>query len=72
MVNVPINIKVVIGSKSFLIKDLLKIKKGSIITLENKIGDSVNLYANNVLIAKGELIVCDEYLGLTITKIIKH
>ena len=52
-------------------KQLLKLGRGAVIELDKKVGDSIDIYVNDRLVAKGELIVVDEKLGITMTEIIK-
>jgi flagellar motor switch protein FliN/FliY len=68
---VPVEISVVLGQTSIAISDLLKMGKGAVIELNRKIGEPVDLYVNNRLVAKGEVVVVDEQIGITMTEIIK-
>ncbi|WP_343128663.1 flagellar motor switch protein FliN [Buchnera aphidicola (Kurisakia onigurumii)] len=66
---VPVNIVVELGKKKIKIKDLLKLKTGSILTLNKVVGEELNILINNHLIAKGEIVVTEEQYGIRITHI---
>ncbi|WP_343155189.1 flagellar motor switch protein FliN [Buchnera aphidicola (Kurisakia onigurumii)] len=66
---VPVNIVVELGKKKIKIKDLLKLKTGSILTLNKVVGEELNILINNHVIAKGEIVVTEEQYGIRITHI---
>jgi flagellar motor switch protein FliN/FliY len=68
--DVPLEITVVLGRTRMKIKDVLKLGKGSVITLDRQVGERVDLMANNKLIAKGEVVVIGENFGFRITEIL--
>jgi flagellar motor switch protein FliN/FliY len=67
-----INLKVTVelGRTSVLIKDLLMLGQGSILELDKSAGDSLDIYVNSKMIAKGEVVVVNEKFGIRITDII--
>lgn len=69
--DVPVQISAVIGKTSLSVSQLLKLTNGSILELDRKVGEAIDIYVNNRLVARGEVVVVDERLGVTMTEIIK-
>jgi flagellar motor switch protein FliN/FliY len=69
--DVPVQISAVIGKTSLSVQELLKLNQGSILELDRKVGEAIDIYVNNRLVARGEVVVVDERLGVTMTEIIK-
>lgn len=70
LAQVPVQIVVGLGETSLPIQDLLNLKKASVIPLNKKVGDPVDIYANNRLIAHGELTLTDEHFGVILTEVL--
>ncbi|WHA05291.1 flagellar motor switch protein FliN [Candidatus Bandiella numerosa] len=70
--DVPMKLKVVLGQAEFKVSDLLKLNKGDKIELDKKPGDPVDLFVNDKLVAKGEIVLIDDKVGLTLTEIIAN
>ena len=51
---------------------MLKLNKGGIIELDSKVGEAIDIYVNNNLVARGEVVVVDDKLGITMTEIVKN
>lgn len=69
--DVPVNIQAVLGRSSMEVASLLRLTRGSVIELDRKVGEAIDIYVNNRLVARGEVVVVDERLGVTMTEIIK-
>jgi len=69
--DIPVQISVVLGKTSMPVSQLLKLGRGAVIELERKVGESIDIYVNNRLIAKGEVVVVEDRIGVTMTEIIK-
>ena len=69
--DVPVNISAVLGKAHMSVAQLLKLNAGSILELDRKVGEAIDIYVNNRLVARGEVVVVDERLGVTMTEIIK-
>jgi flagellar motor switch protein FliN/FliY len=69
--DVPVNIQAVLGRAHVEVSTLLRLAKGSVIELDRKVGEAIDIYVNNRLVARGEVVVVDERLGVTMTEIIK-
>jgi flagellar motor switch protein FliN/FliY len=68
---VPVNISAVLGRASLSVAQLLQLTQGSVLELDRKVGEAIDIYVNNRLVARGEVVVVDERLGVTMTEIIK-
>ena len=53
------------------VHQLLKLGRGAVVELDRKIGEPIDIYVNNRLVARGEVVVIDDRLGITMTEIIK-
>ena len=69
--DVPVNIQAVLGRANMEVASLLRLSRGSVIELDRKVGEAIEIYVNNRLVARGEVVVVDERLGVTMTEIIK-
>lgn len=70
--NVPVKISAVLGKTKIDIAQLRNLEAGSIIDLDRKVGEPIDLYVNERLIARGELVMVDGVLGVTMTEIVKE
>ena len=69
--DVPVHISAVLGRASLSVAQLLQLGEGSVLELDRKVGEAIDIYVNNRLVARGEVVVVDERLGVTMTEIIK-
>jgi flagellar motor switch protein FliN/FliY len=69
--DVPVNISAVLGRASMSVAQLLQLGQGSVLELDRKVGEAIDIYVNNRLVARGEVVIVDERLGVTMTEIIK-
>ena len=69
--DVPVSISAVLGRSSMSVAQLLQLSQGSILELDRKVGEAIDIYVNNRLVARGEVVIVDERLGVTMTEIIK-
>jgi flagellar motor switch protein FliN len=69
--DVPVNISAVLGRAHLSVAQLLQLGQGSILELDRKVGEAIDIYVNNRLVARGEVVVVDDRLGVTMTEIIK-
>jgi flagellar motor switch protein FliN/FliY len=69
--DVPVNISAVLGKAHMSVSQLLKLGQGSVLELDRRVGEAIDIYVNNRLVARGEVVVVDERLGVTMTEIIK-
>lgn len=69
--DVPVHVSAVLGKTSMPISQLIRLGRGAILELDRKVGESIDIVVNNRLIAKGEIVIVDERIGVTMTEIIK-
>ncbi len=69
--DVPVTVKAVLGTTVMHINQLLKLGRGAVVELERKVGDTVDIYVNDRLVARGEVVIVEDKLGVTMTEIVK-
>ena len=69
--DVPVKVSAVLGITSLTVNQLLKLGSGSVVELDRKVGEAIDIYVNNRLVARGEVVLLEEKLGITMTEIIK-
>jgi len=69
--DVPVHVSAVLGKTHMEVSQLLKLGRGAVVELDRKVGEAIDIYVNNRLVARGEVVVVDERLGVTMTEIIK-
>ena len=69
--DVPVTVQAILGKSAMEVSELLKLGKGTVVQLDRKVGEAIDIYVNNRLVARGEVVVVDERLGVTMTEIIK-
>ncbi len=68
---IEVDVVVVLGTAMMPINQVLKLGRGAVVQLERLVEEDVDLYANNILIAKGEVVVNDDRLGVSLTRVMK-
>lgn len=69
--DVPVTVSAVLGKSAMEVSELLKLGKGTIVELDRKVGEAIDIYVNNRLVARGEVVLVEDRLGVTMTEIIK-
>ena len=69
--DVPVHISAVLGRANLSVAQLLQLAQGSVLELDRKVGEAIDIYVNNRLVARGEVVIVDDRLGVTMTEIIK-
>lgn len=69
--DIPVEITVVLGKSRININDLLNLDKGSVVELNRRVGESVDIYVNDRLVAKGEIVIVEDNIGITMTEVFK-
>lgn len=69
--DVPVQVSAVLGRSRMEVGDLLRLGPGAVIELDRKVGEAIDIYVNNRLVARGEVVLVEEKLGVTMTEIIK-
>lgn len=70
--DVPVSVQAVIGRTTIGVADLLNLGPGSVLELDRRVGEAIDIYVNSRLVARGEVVVVDDRLGVTMTEIIKN
>jgi flagellar motor switch protein FliN/FliY len=69
--DVPVTVSAVLGSSRIAVGDLLRITPGAVLELDRRVGEAIDIFVNERLVARGEVVVVEERLGVTMTEIIK-
>lgn len=70
--DVPVQISAVLGHTEIEVSDMLQLDTGAIIKLDRKIGEAIDIYVNDRLVARGEVVIVENRLGITMTEIFKQ
>jgi flagellar motor switch protein FliN/FliY len=69
--DVPVNVSAVLGKSTMQVSQLLKLGRGAVVELDRKVGEAIDIYVNDRLVARGEVVVVEDRLGVTMTEIVK-
>lgn len=69
--DVPVQVSAVLGRSTMPVSQLLKLGRGAVVELDRKVGEAIDIYVNNRLVARGEVVVVEDKLGITMTEIVK-
>jgi flagellar motor switch protein FliN/FliY len=69
--DIPVQVSAVLGTATMQVSQLLKLGRGAVVELDRKVGEAIDIYVNNRLVARGEVVVVDDRLGVTMTEIVK-
>jgi len=69
--DIPVQVSAVLGKANMQVSQLLKLGRGAVVELDRKVGEAIDVYVNNRLVARGEVVVVEDRLGVTMTEIIK-
>ena len=69
--DIPVQVSAVLGKTTMQVSQLLKLGRGAVVELDRKVGEAIDIYVNNRLVARGEVVVVEDRLGVTMTEIIK-
>ena len=70
--DIPVTVSAVLGKATMQVSQLLKLGRGAVVELDRKLGEAIDIYVNNRLVARGEVVMVDDNrLGITMTEIVK-
>ncbi len=69
--DIPVQVSAVLGRSTMQVSQLLKLGRGAVVELDRKVGEAIDIYVNNRLVARGEVVVVEDKLGVTMTEIVK-
>jgi flagellar motor switch protein FliN len=73
ILKIPVTVQVVLGSTSMPVASLMKLGRGAVISLDQRVGEPVNIVVNGRVVARGEVVVVDEdssRFGVSLTEIV--
>lgn len=70
--DVPVTVSAVLGRTRLEIASLVALGPGAILELDRRVGEPIDVFVNNRLVARGEVVLIDEKLGVTMTEIVKQ
>jgi flagellar motor switch protein FliN/FliY len=69
--DVPVQVSAVLGRSKMDVSELLKLGPGTVLELDRRVGEAIDIYVNNKLVARGEVVLVEDKLGVTMTEIIR-
>jgi len=60
ILSIPVTVQVVLGSTTLPVASLMKLARGAVISLDQRVGDPVDIVVNGKVVARGEIVVVDE------------
>lgn len=69
--DVPVKVSAILGRSRMDVAELLKLEQGSVVELDRKVGEAIDIYVNDRLVARGEVVLVEDRLGVTMTEIIQ-
>lgn len=69
--DVPVQVSAVLGRTRMGVGELLQMTPGHILELDRRVGEAIDIFVNDRLVARGEVVLVDDKLGVTMTEIIK-
>ncbi len=69
--DVAVNVSAVLGKATMEVSNLLKLGRGAVVELDRKVGEAIDIYVNDRLVARGEVVLVEDRLGITMTEIVK-
>jgi flagellar motor switch protein FliN/FliY len=69
--DIPVQVSAVLGKANMQVNQLLKLGRGAVVELDRKVGEAIDIYVNNRLVARGEVVLVEDKLGVTMTEVIK-
>ncbi|MGY3237947.1 flagellar motor switch protein FliN/FliY [Bradyrhizobium sp. USDA 4472] len=69
--DVPVQVSAVLGRSKMDVGELLKLGPGTVLELDRRVGEAIDIYVNNKLVARGEVVLVEDKLGVTMTEIIR-
>ncbi len=70
LLDIPLDVSVEVGRTKILVRDLLQLTEGYVIELDKLAGETLDVYVNDRLIARGEAVVVNDKFGLRLTDVV--
>jgi flagellar motor switch protein FliN/FliY len=68
--DVPVRVSAILGHSRIPVSELLRLDEGVVLQLDRKVGESIDILVNDRLVARGEVVMVEDRLGVTMTEII--
>jgi flagellar motor switch protein FliN/FliY len=72
VMDIMVGLSVELGRAQMKVRDIMALSSGTVLQLDKKVDEHVDLYVNGKLIGRGEVVVVDESLGIKITEVFKQ
>ena len=69
LLDVPVKLTVELGNCEMTMKDLLQLGFGAVVQLDKPASDPIDIFVNHKLVARGEIVVVEDNLGVKITEV---
>ncbi|MFK7793658.1 MAG: flagellar motor switch protein FliN [Devosiaceae bacterium] len=69
--DVPVRVSAILGRSAMQVSELLNIQPGTVVELDRRVGEAIDIFVNDRLVARGEVVLVEDKLGVTMTEIIK-
>ncbi|MEM6712706.1 MAG: flagellar motor switch protein FliN [Pseudomonadota bacterium] len=69
--DVPVRVSAILGRSNMQVADLLGLGPGTVVELDRRVGEAIDIFVNDRLVARGEVVLVEDKLGVTMTEIIK-
>jgi flagellar motor switch protein FliN/FliY len=69
--DVPVQVSAVLGRSQMDVGELLRLGPGTVLELDRRVGEAIDIYVNDRLVARGEVVLVEDKLGVTMTEIIQ-
>jgi flagellar motor switch protein FliN/FliY len=71
VLDVPVRVSAILGRTRVEVGQLMQMRPGLVLELDRKVGEAIDIYVNDRLVARGEVVLVEDKLGVTMTEIIK-
>ncbi|QJU60489.1 flagellar motor switch protein FliN [Sphingomonas sp. AP4-R1] len=72
VMDIPVRMRAILGRARMDLNQLLRLKAGEVVELDRRAGEPVDIFVNNRFIARGEVVLIDNDLGVTLTEIVRQ
>jgi flagellar motor switch protein FliN/FliY len=69
--DIQVELYAVLGHANVQVKQLLKLGRGAVVELDRRINEPIDLFVNKTLVGRGEVVVVEDRLGVTVTDMVK-
>ena len=73
VMGIPVTVQVILGTTTMPVSNLMRMSRGAIVPLDNRVGEPIDIVVNGRVVARGELVVMDDdntRFGVALTEIV--